>query len=77
MVSNLLEEEDFGNGIKLCLVGCCSPVFFFLVIFHTVELNCKSHHILRKRGQMSPYLENEFLLVASNRQESQKTYFTF
>lgn len=77
MVGNLLEEEDFGNGIKLCSVGCSSPVFFFLVNLHTVELNCKSHHILRKRSQMSPYLENEFLLVARTRQESQKSPLYF
>jgi hypothetical protein len=46
MVGNLLEEEDFGNGIKLCLVGCCTPMFFFLVNFHT-GINL----------QKSPYLE--------------------
>jgi hypothetical protein len=48
MVGNFLEEEDVGNGIKLCLVGCCTYMFFFLVNFH-IEIKL----------QKSPYFEKK------------------
>jgi hypothetical protein len=35
---------------------------------------CKSHHILRERSHMLPYLDNEFLLVAKTRQHSLKNF---
>jgi hypothetical protein len=36
------------------------------------QKNCKSHHILRnkKKSHISPYLDNEFLYVATTRQDS-------
>jgi len=41
--------------------------FFFRIFFF-----CKSGHILRKKGHMSPYLDNELLLVARTRQDYKK-----
>ncbi len=38
--------------------------------FFLKKINCKSRHILREKSRKSPYLDNEFLLVARTRQES-------
>ncbi len=34
-----------------------------------LEKNEKSHHILREKCHLSPYLDNEFLLVARTSQD--------
>jgi hypothetical protein len=52
-------------AIKKNTVRIVQTIFFRIFL-------CKSGHILRKKGHMSPYLDNELLLVARTRQDYKK-----